>query len=37
MILEQRHPQSQKSCKNAEIIAFATGEAAATGRTAVTG
>lgn len=22
MILEQRHPQSQKSCKKAEIFAF---------------
>ena len=33
----KKRPQSQKSCKNAEIFVFATGEAAATGRTAVTG
>lgn len=33
----KKRPQSQKSCKNAEIFVFATGEAAATDRTAVTG
>lgn len=33
----KKGPLIQKSCKNAEIFVFATGEAAATGRTAVTG
>lgn len=33
----KKEPLIAKSCKNAEIFVFATGETAATGRTAVTG